>query len=166
MRGDILGYKRQMEFCKTSGSEVVESDRSAARAAKSGEVPVVELLKARLLFDGGYFQRAYDLLKSKQASGYFAIQNQLEFTYRMGRITHRLGRYDEALRYYQATIDKGANKPWYFACRAALERGHIFEEQGNARAARSAFERCLKIDPEDYKSGLHQKAKAGLRRLK
>ena len=166
LQGDLLGYKRQMEFCKTRGSEVVESDRSAAHAARSSEVPVVELLKARLLFDGGYFQRAYDLLKSKKASDYFAIQNKLEFTYRMGRITHSLGRYSEALQYYQATIDKGANEPWYFACRAALERGHIFEVQGNMAAARTAFERCLKITPEDYKSGLHQQAKAGLRRLK
>jgi len=163
--GGLKGYEREMEHCKDLGAEVVESDRSAARAAALDEVPVVELLKARLLFDGGHFQRAFDLLKTKQATDYIAVQNQLEFTYRMGRITHKLQRYDEALSFYQSTIDRGAREPWYFACRAALERGHIFEEQGRKAAAIAAYKRCLGIDPEEYKSGLHQQAKAGLRRL-
>lgn len=165
LHGDLTGYKREMEHCKDRGAVVVESDRSAARAAASGEMPVVELLKARLLFDGGHFQQAYDLLKAKKATDYFATQNQLEYTYRMGRIAHKLRWYDEALRYYQATIRRGADEPWYFACRAALEKGHILEGRGQLSAARAAYERCLDIDPEDYKAGLHQQAKAGLRRL-
>ncbi|MCU0347556.1 MAG: hypothetical protein MUC59_11480, partial [Saprospiraceae bacterium] len=151
---------------KSKGYTIVGSDKSAQAEAQSGEVPAVELLKARVLFDGGRFQSAYDLLKSKKATDYLAEKNQLEFNYRMGRITHKLRKHDEALRFYQFTMDNGADSPYYFACRAALEKGHILEELGRPKQAREAFNRCLGMSPEDHKTGLHQQAKAGLRRLK
>ncbi len=102
----------------------------------------------------------------KKPSDYLAEKNRLEYHYRMGRITHKLNKYNEALQLYQTTIDKGADSPYYFACRAALEKGHILEELGRTKQAKEAFNRCLSMSPEDHKTGLHQQAKAGLRRLK
>ncbi len=166
LHGDPQGYKKFMNLCKSKGYTIVGSDRSANAEAKSGDVPAVELLKARVLFDGGRFQRAYDVLKEKKASDYFSEKNQLEYNYRMGRITHKLGRYAEALNFYQTTIDKGRDSPYYFACRSALEKGHILEELGRTKQARVAFNLCLDMSPDDHKTGLHQQAKAGLRRLK
>ena len=110
--------------------------------------------------------RAYDVLKEKKPTDYLAEKNRLEYHYRMGRITHKLGRYTEALQFYQATIDKGQDSPYYFACRSALEKGHISEELGRPKQAREAYNLCLSLSPDDHKTGLHQQAKAGLRRLK
>ncbi len=166
IRGDEAAYKKYMELCKSKGSTIVGSDRSANDEAKAGLLPEVELLKARLLFDGGHFHQAYNLLKNKKQEDYLSTKNQLELAYRMGRITHKLGRYGEALQYYQIAIDQGKSSPLYFACRAALEKGHVLEVQGKRDLAAAAFRECLSMSPSDHKTGLHQQAKAGLKRLK
>ncbi len=166
VHGDRSDFTKYMELCKSKGYKVVGSDRSADAEARSGEVPVLDLLKARILFDGGRFQQAFDLLKDRKASDYLAQRNQLEFTYRMGRITHKMKKYGEAISYYQKTIDAGKNSTYYYACRAALEKGHVLEAQKKYAGARDAYKLCLSLSPDDHKAGLHQQAKAGLRRLK
>ncbi len=166
LNGESEGYRKFMKLCKSKGYTIVGSDKNAQAEAAAGEMPAVELLKARVLFDGGRFQRAYDVLKNKKPSDYLAEKNRLEYHYRMGRITHKLKWHTEALQYYQITMDKGADSPEYFACRAALEKGHILEELGKKKQAKEAYNRCLSLSPSDHKTGLHQQAKAGLRRLK
>ncbi len=166
LHGNAAGYKEFMNRCKSRGYTIVGSDKSALADAKSGDVPAIELLKARVLFDGGRFQRAYDVLKVKKPDDYLSEKNRLEYNYRMGRITHKLERFNEALIFYQKTIDQGQNSPYYFACRSALEKGHILEELKRNKQAKSAYNQCLSMSPEDHKTGLHQQAKAGLRRLK
>jgi predicted negative regulator of RcsB-dependent stress response len=166
LNGESEDYRKFMKLCKSNGYTIVGSDKNAQAEAAAGEMPAVELLKARVLFDGGRFQRAYDVLKNKKPSDYLAEKNRLEYHYRMGRITHKLKWHTEALQYYQITMDKGADSPEYFACRAALEKGHILEELGKKKQAKEAYNRCLSLSPADHKTGLHQQAKAGLRRLK
>jgi tetratricopeptide (TPR) repeat protein len=166
LHGNAAGYKDFMNRCKSRGYTIVGSDKSALADAKSGDVPAIELLKARVLFDGGRFQRAYDVLKAKKPDDYLSEKNRLEYNYRMGRITHKLGRVNEALIFYQKTIDQGQNSLYYFACRSALEKGHILEELKRNKQARNAYNQCLSMSPADHKTGLHQQAKAGLRRLK
>lgn len=166
LNGDPVAYKKYMNLCKSKGYAIVGSDKNAQAEAISGEIPAIELLKARVLFDGGRFQRAYDILKEKKPTDYLAEKNRLEYHYRMGRITHKLKKYTEALQFYQTTIDQGADSPYYFACRAALEKGHILEDLNRPKQAKEAYNRCLSLSPDDHKTGLHQQAKAGLRRLK
>ncbi len=166
LTGDIPAYHSFMELCKSRGYTIVGSDQNAENEAIKDEVPDISLLKARLLFDGGRCERAYSILKNKKEVDYFSDKNKLEYTYRMGRILHKLSRLDEALYFYQKTIRNGIDEPWYFACRSALERGIIYEEIGQYSFAEAAYEKCLSISPEDHKTGLHQQAKAGLKRLK
>jgi len=159
-------YQQYNNLVKSKGAEIVGSDKSALKDAKAGEVPNVYLLKARLLFDGGHFQKAYDLLSTQCETDFKTKKTQLEHSYRMGRITHKLNQDRYALDFYQATIDNGKHEGWYFACRAALERGHIFEKQGKISEAKAAYSLCLSIKPDEHKTGLHQQGKAGLSRLK
>jgi len=84
----------------------------------------------------------------------------------MGRILHKMKKYNEAISYYDEAIIRGRNKIWYFACRAALEKGRIYETQGKRTEARAAYKDCLSIKPSEHKTGLHQGAKAGLNRIK
>ncbi|MCB0641749.1 MAG: hypothetical protein KDC44_08930, partial [Phaeodactylibacter sp.] len=121
------GYWAEMTLCKTEGHTLVGSDQSALQEAERGKLPNVHLLKARNLFDGGYYQRAAQVLNQLSPAQFIDLHDQIEFTYRKGRILHALQSYDEALRLYQQTIDTGRDQPWYYACRAALESGHIYE---------------------------------------
>jgi tetratricopeptide (TPR) repeat protein len=155
-----------MGYVKLKGAATSESDKTAQREAEKNEMPDQRLLKARLLFDGGYYQRAYDLLKN-QASAYSNDRRKnLEYSYRLGRIAHKLNKTQDAIRLYTYAIDNGSKDPWYFACNAALQLGLLYEEKKDASNARTAFNRCLGMKPEEYTASLHAQAKAGLGRLK
>ncbi|MFN0015080.1 MAG: tetratricopeptide repeat protein [Saprospiraceae bacterium] len=162
-KGDETGYLNYINMLKTKGNDRSEADKAALEEARRGEVPDVRLLRARLLFDGGYYQRAHDLLRD--ATGTYSGKLALELEYRLGRIAHELGKATEAERRYEQTIEKGRKNPAHFACNAALQLGLLHEEKGSTAKAKAAFERCLELQPEDYRASLHAKAKAGLSRL-
>jgi hypothetical protein len=166
LQNNPAGYQQYMKACKQYGHAFVESDKNALKEAKEGQLPHAALVKARLLFDGGYHQRAYDLLKAKSATDFPDLKSQLEFHYRLGRISHQLHKNSEAISYYLTTIEKGKDQTYYFACNAALQLAKLYESQQTIDMARKYFKLCLAIYPDEYQSGLHQQAKAGLNRLK
>ena len=158
------GYQTYINYVKIKGADYAEPDQAALREAKKGEIPDPLLLRARLLFDGGYYQRAFDLLKN--AGGQFQSDHKrsLEYRYRLGRIAQKLGKNTEAIQYYQETINNGSKDPWYYACNAALQLGQVYEAQKNYAAARLAYKQCLGMQPEEYATSLHAQAKSGLQR--
>lgn len=164
--GKEQDYQYYIRQCLTKGDDHVGGDKQALKEAKSGEIPHPRLLRARLLFDGGYKQQAYQLLLELEKTDLSLSRYQLEYTYRLGRITHELGKTEEALKYYQQTIDDGRKASYYYACNAALQMGLIQESKGEKASAIACFNNCLSISPDEYKNSLHQKAKAGLNRLK
>ena len=162
---DEKGYRSHIMKCKTEGRASAGSDKNALKEAQSNQLPDIRLLKARLLFDGGYYQKAFDLLNNYGTQDFRDNYSKLEYTYRLGRILQGLERNSEAIHYYQLTINAGKTEPWFFACNAALQTGIIYEDSGKKRDAIKAYKECLSIDPDEYKTGLHQQAKAGLSRL-
>jgi len=165
INGDQPGYHRYMKQCLVEGAAEAGGDKHALEEAEAGTPPNLQLLRARLLFDGGYYHKGYQLLM-RQSAHRFRGEYELEYHYRLGRLLHGMKRYAEAIERYQATIAKGADSPRFFACNAALQVGSIYEQQGESERAKQAYERCMSLRPEEYRVGLHQKAKAGLARLK
>ncbi|MCG8327541.1 MAG: tetratricopeptide repeat protein [Chitinophagales bacterium] len=166
LNGDIEAYHAHMRDCRDKGYAIAGGDKSAQQEAKDAKAPQLDLLRARLLFDGGYYPKGYELLKSVAQHRPFFGKDELEYYYRLGRLCHGMKKYDRAIEHYHSTISKGAESKYYFACNAALQTGLIYEEIGDKEAARKAFEKCLRLKPEEYRLGLHQQAKAGLARLK
>ena len=164
IQGNQKAYQDYINMVREKGADNSEPDKAALQEANSAEMPDTRLIKARLLFDGGYYQRAYDLLKNATADYSAHRKRSLEYTYRIGRITHKMGKSPEAFRFYQQTLDNGAKEPWYFACNAALQMGLLHEEKRDYFNARSAFQRCLGLHPKEYANSLHAQAKAGLSR--
>jgi tetratricopeptide (TPR) repeat protein len=76
-----------------------------------------------------------------------------------------LGHSQQALDYYEKTILKGKDEGYYFACNAALMSGFLYEKIDDVERAKEYFSLALDIKPDEYRSSLHQKAKAGLNRL-
>lgn len=165
LNGNLKGYHRYMQACLAKGYAVAGGDNSAQQEAEQGAPPDLGLLKARLLFDGGYYRQGLQALAARTPESFPDDDARLEYFYRMGRLLHGLKRYDDACRYYELTMERGAASPRFYACNAALQLGLIYESKGEALHARLAFERCLDFKPEEYRTGLHQKAKSGLSRL-
>ncbi len=166
LQGDETAYQRYMALCKSEGYALIEGDKTAQREAEQGQLPHPSLLRARLLFDGGYYQRAAEVLAEEEVSAYPEERFRLEHRYRLGRIRHQQGQEDKAIAQYQAAIDAGRDSPWYFACNAALQVGRLYEGRAEYGKAREYYRSCLQMRPEEYRNGLHQQAKAGLNRLK
>lgn len=160
------GYRSYMNYARQKGSAKTEGDQAALREAERGVQPERRLLRARLLFDGGYYARAHDLLKNAAPEYASNSQQYLEYTYRLGRISHKMGQTEEAQRLYRQTIERGFADPSYFACNAALQLGLLYEEKNDLKNAREAFRQCLSLKPEEYAGSLHAQAKAGLSRMK
>ena len=71
---------------------------------------------------------------------------------------------DAAIKNYLAAISLGENRTEYYASRAALQIGMIYEKQGNKPLAIQYYKKCLDMQNHDFKDSMDQKAKSGVAR--
>ena len=166
INGNQKKYLERMNDVQKYGFADTDEDKQALNEAKSKEIPDTLLLKARLLFDGGYYKKALLILSNVKPNEYFkTIKTQLEYNYRLGRIYHELVEYDKAIKYYETTIKSGAELTYYFAANSALQLGLIYENKGNYILAKSYFNKSMNMKNTEYKNSISQKAKAGINRI-
>ena len=121
--------------------------------------------KARVLFDGAYYQRAIDMLAKINPTKLSSNREKIEYFYRKGRILHEWGKLDEALIEYQKTIQSDPNLNLYFAPNAALKSGAIYEKKGNKTKAIEYYKKAISYKTHEYKNSVDAEAKAGINRL-
>lgn len=148
------------------GNTDTDADKLAQKEGKSTRWPNRLLLQARLLNDGGYHREALRLLHGKTVADFALVEDRLEFAYRVGRLYDDLGVDDDAIVFYKDAIALGENRKEYFAARAALHIGFIYEERKDKQAAISWFEKCISMKDHDFKNSLDQRAKSGIGRCK
>ena len=165
IEGNTEEYNRYIKLCLSRGSDKTEEDKIALAEAESGMVPEIRLLKARLLFDGGYYEKAATVVQGIREKTLSSKKDKLEHSYRQGRIYQSLGRRKAAIQSYLKTIETGTDEPYYFACNAALQIGQIYEKEGSLSKAEAFFRQCLQIKPKEYRNSLHHQAKSGLKRI-
>lgn len=165
LRGRPDLYRQRISEVEKRGKATAGGDQNAAKEATTSDLPHLDLLKARLLFDGAYYDQARKIMDAINPLLLGKEQQQWEYYYRIGRILHGQGDWAGALSFYERTISLSALASSFFACNAALQAGLITEEAGKKAQAKQYFERCLSISPDEYATGLHIQAKAGLNRL-
>ena len=127
--------------------------------------PNKNLIKARLLFDGGLFK------KSLQSC--FTIQvNELKSSYQLIELEYRLGRnYQEMENEIKAKIHfkkclEFKNPPHtYLLPNTCLQLAYIFEKSGDFNQARFYFKKVFTYKDYEYKQSIYQEAKNGLAKL-
>ncbi|MBK7691900.1 MAG: hypothetical protein IPJ31_12575 [Bacteroidetes bacterium] len=152
-------YKRKT---KLIGKTESDADKNAHKNAGK-PFPHRDLLKAKLLNDGGNNEQALLILNSAKEIN---AENQLEYYYRLGRVYDELHDYEKAISNYVKTIELGNSSTEYFAARAALQAGYIYEKKGNKSEALRYFNMTLNMEDHDYKNSLDQRAKSGINRIK
>ena len=166
LKGDKANYSFYMERVTSRGATNAESDKKSLLDAESGTEPVPSLLRARLLFDGGYYSQALEQLSLfKPTSSEVIPRHRLEYYYRKARILHQMDKSDQALDYYSIVLKQGSTSPYYFAANSALNMGNIFASRGMIAKAREYYQKCLSLDYNEYKAGISQEARARLNRL-
>lgn len=160
-----LANKYRSQILVQPGSDL-EADKQALKEAKSGIWPNKMLLKARLLNDGGYYRDALKLLHGKKYTDFDNPQDRSEFAYRVGRLYDDLNADNDAIDFYKVAVTLGKDRKEYFAARASLHIGNIYEARGNCTGAITWYRICIGMKDHDYKNSIDQRAKAGIARCK
>ena len=143
----------------------LDEDKEALSEAQSGIIPHADLLRVRLLYDGGYYAEALRMMAGMPRSDLRTYKDQVEYVYRLARLFQAQGKTDEAIIQYRRVLELGRNKSWYFAANSALLLGEIMEQRKDFSTSADYFKACLSMRHHEYQNSIDQKAKAGLRRV-
>ena len=167
INGDINRFKQYKAMVSKIGSDLRDRDREAVLESERNYLPNVSLLKARFLFDGGYYNRAEGIIIAVPASDLTNKAYELEYLYRKGRIYQLESRTSEAIDNLTKAIRAGEDEPYPFATLAAYQLGMIYEKQKDYKQAKAYFEKCLEIYDSDYTVGsVENQAEKGAERMK
>jgi len=164
LQGNMQQANANRQLAIVKGAAYSDADKTALKEAKGKNWPNTILLKARLLNDGGYLAEALKQLAGKSLTDFTKEEESLEFVYRVARIYDDLGRKEEAIKNYLNAIKLGQNRKEYYAARAALQLGQIYEIRGEKTLAIQYYQKCINMEDHEYKDSLDQRAKSGIAR--
>jgi hypothetical protein len=158
-------YKKYMQQLQQVSDAPTDEDKSAQREAQRGIIPNKQLLKARILSDGSYFTKALAVLNTVNPDKLTRSRDQVEYYYRRARILHEMENYNDAIKYYALTIQKGEAYNYYFAANASLKLASVYEKQQNKPKALLYYQKAVDLEKDEYHNSIEAEAKAGMNRL-
>lgn len=163
-RGSAYIYK-----ISTVGSTIAESDKAAQKFyenySKTNTLPNKSLIKIRLYFDAGYYEKALAEAENLSENTFVLPKDKADFNYRVARVYHKTGQLDKAIAYYERAIlltDKYKEAQWHFGASAALQLGYIYQEKNQKLKAKNYFEKAISYKRHEYKTSIDNKARAAL----
>ena len=158
-------YSKNIELTKSLGTSQFDADLQAINEINHYNRENVDLLKARLFFDGGYYKKSDSILNNnlskKQLANY-----QDEILYRLARSAQKTDNKEVAIKYYNQLINQFNTQTNYYCAVAFMNLGIIYEETSNYKLSEDNYLLCLKSKNKLYKNSIEHKAKAGLNRIK
>ena len=112
---DTTAYNTYKQRINLIGSLQIDADKEAQNYYDSKRKPNKILLKARLYFDGGYYQKALKELKQINLSNGISLYDELDYYYRMGR-THEQLKETKLASILQKSIRQRSSKTLFFCC--------------------------------------------------
>ena len=162
---NTASYKKYMQKILTIKDAPTDEDKSAQKEAESNFLPNKELLKARILSDGAYYDKALAVMNAMAGTKLTRTRDIIEYYYRKGRISDELNNTNEAIKNYLLAIQKGENTKYYFAANACLKLANIFERQNKKANAITYYNKAINLEKDEYTNSIDAEAKAGLNRL-
>ena len=162
IQGDRVKAEAWFRQGKQSGEAVMAVDIDAATELGLGLRYQPELLRLRLLYEGGYYTEAYREAQQAEHKFKTVLAEQVEFSYRYALILEAMQQLDKALDYYEQTLAKGQGRPEHYAAASALRLGQIWDKRGDINKAKAYYQKVLRIKPKMYKKLLHAQAKIAL----
>ncbi len=156
-------YKNKV---KAIGTSVTDIDKQALKFSQRTNFGNKEILRARLLFDGGQFRQAENILLHKSKLAITNKQDELERIYRLARCYDEQHNMDKAIEHYKLSISMPNPTKAYFPARAALQLAYIYETKGQPNLANKYFKKVISYKDHEFKTSLDHRAKAGLLRIK
>lgn len=165
LKGSRDNYLKRMYLVKGVVRAPTEDDKQADEEAQNG-VPDPLLLEARILFDGGSFERVITMLSTHRTRyADSSLVRRVELDYRLARAWHKTGNHQKAAIVYEKVMNEGRNLKEYFAASSAYQMGLIEQKAGNIPKAIAFFKNVSGFPGHPYKNSLDAKAKAAIRSL-
>ena len=165
----IKGQQDKANYCRQqipkAGSTELDADKNADKFAAGTQWPDRKLLEARMLLDGGYYTRAYQVLTGMNYNTLTSNADRAEYFYRLGRVYEESADVSHAIEYFNRSIRASDGQRDQFAARSALHKGRVYELAGDKAHAREAYEEALNMPAHDFQNSIDQQAKAGINRL-
>ncbi len=153
------------ELIQQSSNHASNEDIQAKYEVSHSHEWLYELVLARIFFDGGEFKKsAKVLLDSKDNISNYSSQQKLEYSYRLGRIYHKLNDLDKASRFYIMVIYSDLDSEYYYPAYSAYYLAEMYEEQCNFEKAKYFYALCIELDSPIYKASIHKKANQRLKK--
>ncbi len=131
-------------------------DQEAVRACSQEPLPNKELLKARLLFDGGSYPQGLALLRDLDTA-LLNTEENIEYHYRMGRLFMANSQPGEAIPHLEKAYQRGhETSSGYHAMYAALELARYYKGHNQPDQANRWIENCLECNQGPYKQDVRQ----------
>lgn len=151
------------------GSTVAEADKAAQKFYetynKTGSLPHKSLIKIRLAFDGGYYDKALDEADNLSENSFTLPKDKTDYNYRIARVYHKTSQQGKAISHYERAIiltDANKEAQWHFGASAALQLGYIYLEKNQKLKAKEYFEKAISYKRHEYKTSIDNKARAAL----
>lgn len=164
IEGNKQKYKQLMSAVGNSGNADIGIDKDANIEYKKGEVPNISLIKSRLLFDGFKYNMALSELENIDNST-LNFDQLLEKNYRYARIMHKTNNIEDAKKYYKNVVLSSDLTKEYYPANSALNLGEIYELQDSLSMAFLYYNKCTKMDFDQFENGIKSMAKEGIRRV-
>ncbi len=161
--GSKAKQKDYLKLSKVKGSTKIYDDKKASVFGK--ETYNTTILKAQMLFDGGYYTKVNRVLLQKKSSDFSAKRDKINHYFLLARAAHKQKKYNKAIDYYKKTLAEGSGTKYFFVCYSALNLGKVYEVQKNKIQARKYYNQCAKTKSEYHQSSYHKQAKEALKRL-
>ncbi len=149
INGDQKKFELYRKVTCTVGKEVQERDREAMYECHLDYVPDTGLVKARLLMDGGYYDKAGSILDRNKPGLNDPLAWQLEYALLKGKYSDHKKMKNQAIAFYKKVIRLGKDEDYYFASEAALRLGFIYKKTDRQKAV-EYFEMARHLYEKDY----------------
>jgi len=157
-----LEYLNYCEIVRDKGKDVNERDREALYDASLDYIPDVNLVKSRLLLDGGYFDEFKVAIGSFEENRNELLPYELEYLFLKARFNTKNANMELAIYQFKKVIELGEDEDYFFASEAALRLGNIYKELRQIDLAREYYEKSVKLYKRDYYEYIEDKAMKGL----
>lgn len=164
LRNDNDKYNYYLKLARTKGYDTDEKDKQALKEANDTR-PDIGLLRARLYFDGGYYDKTLAELKDKKEGDLSLLRDKLLLSYYRGRAYEKLNKFNPAIENYQHVIDLGKASTYYYAANSALSIGGIYEYIKDYNMAANYYHQAINMKNHEYQSSIETQAKEGLERI-
>jgi hypothetical protein len=157
-------YSQIISNVGTYGYKDIGKDKDAFLEYETGRIPNINLIKARVLFDGNNYLKADSVLNTITTSE-LNFNQQLERTYRKARIKHKTNNIAKAKTLYKSLVLSSDLTTEYYPANSALKLGEIYEREDSLKMAEFYYNKCSNMNFIQYENSIKSKAKEGKRRV-